>query len=66
MRDIETVVKLLEVAPTHGAREQEQQQAEPVDLTIDIAGPESERPIDDVWAFVFFRPGEKWADYESE
>ena len=61
MREIETVVKLLEVATTHGAREQVQQQAESVDLTLDTAGPESERPIDDVGAFVFFQPGEKWA-----
>ena len=41
-------------------------EVELVDLTLDTAGSESERPTDDIGDFVFFRPGEKWADCESE
>ena len=58
VRDIESLVTLAETAGDD--------EAEVVDLTLDIAGPETEEPMDDVGAFVFFRPGEKWADCESE
>ena len=58
LRDIETLVTLAETASDD--------EAELVDLTLDTAGSESKRPIDDIGEFVFFRLGEKWADCESE
>ena len=58
VRDIETLVTIAKTASDD--------EVELVDFTLDTAGSESERPRDDIGDFVFFRPGEKWADCDSD